>query len=148
MAIKEVFAICFGYGVGIWFTMSALKKRALLARARRWLSTRGRILEAALYQTPNRKYTHIRIRYEFYVGGKVEGSTPRLSGGWWWNYKQQVRFVSRYAPGQDVEVFYDPRNPKQNCLDRTDKSGIIIMWILAAGGSLLSSFIVWLQFSQ
>src|SRR6266550_2894848 len=107
MGLKAILAICVGYGAGFWFSGLALKKRALLDRARRWLSTRGRIIESTLYRDPNRKATHFRIRYEFFVGERLEGSTPRVAGDWFWSNEQQAAFVSRYQPGQEVEVFYD-----------------------------------------
>ena len=138
-------AICVGYGAGIWFSLLALKKRALLDRSMSWLSTRGRIVESTLYREPGRNATHFRIRYEFFVGERVEGSTPRVAGDWFWSNKQQAAFVSRYSPGEAVEVFYDSRDPKRNCLDRTDRSGIAVMWIIAVCGTLLASLIVWLH---
>ncbi|HKS36171.1 MAG TPA: DUF3592 domain-containing protein, partial [Verrucomicrobiae bacterium] len=115
-----------------------------MKRAQRWLSAPGRIVESTLYKDPHQNRTHFRIRYEFSVGEKIEGATPRVSGDWFWSDKQQAAFVSRFVPGQQVEVFYDPRDPKQNCLDRNDNSGIAAMWVIAAGGTLLASLIVWL----
>ena len=145
MTPKAILAICVGYGAGIWFSLLALRKRSLMKRAQRWLSAPGRIVESTLYKDPHQNRTHFRIRYEFSVGEKIEGATPRVSGDWFWSDKQQAAFVSRFVPGQQVEVFYDPRDPKQNCLDRNDNSGIAAMWVIAAGGTLLASLIVWLQ---
>ena len=146
MTPKAILAICVGYGAGIWFSALALRKRAALDRAKSWLNTRGRILESTLYKDPNRNATHFRIRYEFHIGERIEGSSPRITGDWFWNNRHQAAFVSRYTPGQEVDVFYDPRDPKQNCLDRTDRSGIVVMWIIALGGTLLASLLVWLPF--
>ncbi len=146
MTPKAILAICVGYGAGVWFSALALRKRAAMERAKSWLSARGRILESTVYKDPNRDATHFRIRYEFHVGERIEGSTPRIAGDWFWNKKQQAAFVARYAPGQEVEVFYDPRDPKQNCLDRIDNSGISAMWMIALGGTLLASLLVWVQF--
>jgi hypothetical protein len=145
MTAKAIFAICIGYGAGIWFSVLALKKAASLRRAESWTRTQGRIMEATLYKDPDRNATHFRIRYEFLAGQRIEGTTPRIAGDWFWNGKQQAAFVSRYVPGQAVEVFYDPRDPTRNCLDRNDRSGITIMWIIAVGGTLLASLLVWLQ---
>ena len=145
MTTKALIAICVGYGAGIWFSIQALRRRALLNRARQWLSVRGEIIESTTYRDPNRNATHFRIRYRFVIGETIEGSTPRVSGDWFWNDKQQTAFVARYVPGQQVEVFYDPRDPRQNCLDRTDTSGIVPMWVIAAGGTILASLLVWLQ---
>src|SRR2546425_13059615 len=68
MPIKAIIAICIGYGAGVWFSMLAVRKKVLLARAKDWLSARGRILESTLYKDPNRNATHFRVRYEFHVG--------------------------------------------------------------------------------
>ncbi len=146
MPFKTIFAICAGYGAGIWFFVLALRKQAAFSRARFWVGARGRILEAALHRDGGGKGMHFRVRYEFQANGRIEGSTPRLAGDWFWNNRQQAAFVARYAPGQEVEVYYDPRDPRQNCLDRTDRSGIACMWILAAGGTVLASLLVWLRF--
>ncbi len=145
MPLKTILAICIGYGAGIWFSVMALRKQAALNRARFWVGTRGRILESTLTRDPDSNRTHFRVRYEFEAGGRIEGSTPRLAGDWFWNDRRQAAFVSRYTPGQEVEVAYDPRDPRQNCLDRTDRSGVTCMWIIAAGGTVLASLLVWLQ---
>jgi hypothetical protein len=144
MTAKAILAIVVGYGAGLWFSVLAWRKQAALERAKGWLTTRGRILEATLYQDPQRNATHFRIRYVFQVGNQIEGNTPRLSGDWFWNSKQQAAFVSRFTPGQEVEVFYDPRDPTRNCLDHTDRSGIWAMWVIALGGTILATLLVWL----
>jgi len=142
MTPKAILAICVGYGAGVWFSYLAVKKRMLLSRARFWLSAPGRIIESTLYRVPGRNSAHFRVRYEFSVGERIEGNTPRIAGDWFWNNKLQAAFVARYTPGQEVEVFYDPRQPSTNCLDRTDSSGIAVMWILAVVGTLLATVIV------
>jgi hypothetical protein len=146
MQLKAILAICVGYGAGLWFGILALRKQLLFNRAMGWLNTRGRILESLVYRDPRRNATHFRVRYEFFVDYRIEGSTPRIAGDWFWNQKQQAAFVARYVPGEEVEVFYDPRNPNWNCLDRTDRSGITCMWLIALGGILLASLLVWLVF--
>ena len=144
---KGILAICVGYGVGIWCSVLAIKRWMLFHRALGWLSTRGRIIESTLYKDPKRRNaTHFRVRYEFSVGERFEGDTPRIAGGWFWNSRQQSEFVARFTPGQEVEVFYDSREPRQNCLDRTDRSGIAVLWILAIGATLLATLLVWLLF--
>ncbi len=142
---KEILAIGVGYGAGIWFSILALKKMALLRDAERWASTRGRILESCLYRDEERNTIHFRIRYEFTAGEKIEGKTPRLAGDWFWTEKQQAAFVSRYGQDQEVEVFFDTRDPRRNCLDRRDGSGVTILWIIAIGGPVLASMLVWLR---
>lgn len=138
--------MCFGFGAGIWFSVAALRKMLALQRVKHWPSIEGRVIESVLFQDPERKNaTHFRVRYEFVIGDTIIGSTPRFSGDWFWNNKQQAQFVARFVPGQAVEVFYDPKDPTKNCMDRDDRTGIIILWIIAAGGTLLASLLVWLN---
>ena len=144
MTLKAILAILFGYGAGVWFTVEALRKRAAFNRAQSWPNTPGRILESALVKDSSGKYTDLRVRYEFHPGQRIEGATPRITGVWFWNNKEQAEFVARYTVGQEVEVYYDPGNPALNCLDRTDRSSIAVMWILALGGTVLASLLVWL----
>src|SRR5438445_3827952 len=40
MPIKAIIAICIGYGAGVWFSMLAVRKKVLLARAKDRKSTR------------------------------------------------------------------------------------------------------------
>jgi len=142
MTGKAILAIIFGYGAGVWFASSAIRRSMLFRRATQWFSARGRILESTTYKEPGSQKTHFRIRYEFEMGEHIEGATPRLCGDWFWGNKDQNAFVARYVAGQEVEVFYDPMDPKRNCLDRTDRSGISAMWCLAAGGTALATLLV------
>lgn len=145
MSGKGAIAIAFGYGAGIWFVIAAIKRRLLLQQAQRWILTRGRIIESRVVTQNGGKTSDVLIRYEFLAGERIEGSTPRVSGEWFFNNKQQAAFAARYVPGTEAEVFYDPRNPRNNCLDRTDATGVIVMILLAIGGSALASLLVWLE---
>ena len=148
MDYKGMFAVAVGYGAGIWCAWLALGKTLVFQRAKHWPGVRGKITESIVVRDEKGKAIAFSIRYEFTVGDRMEGSTPRLSGGGFWTDKQQAEFVARYAPGQDVEVFYDPRNPRRNCLDRQDKSGISTLWVVAALGTILASALVWLKHSR
>lgn len=143
---KGYLAIGVGFGAGAWFTYKALAQSAALRRAAWWPSARGRILESVLYHDAARKGTHFRVRYEFTVDRtRFESQTARLCGDWFWNNRQQAAFVARYQPDQVVEVFYDPLDPRRNCLDRTDRSGLAAMGVIAGAGTLLASLLVWLD---
>jgi hypothetical protein len=144
MSPKLVLAILVGYGVGIACSISALRRALALRRARAWRSTQGTVLESTTFVDEHQR-THFRVRYEFVGIQRMEGSTPRLSGDWFWNNAQQAAFVARYRPGAPVEVFFDPADPRRNCLDRTDASGVTALWVLALGGVALASLLVWLS---
>jgi hypothetical protein len=143
--IKEYAIVVAAFGVGVGFAYKAIVQAGSFRRAAWWPSARGRILESVLYQDAARKgATHFRVRYEFTVDReRLEGQTPRLCGDWFWSNPQQAAFVARYQPGREVDVFYDPLNPKINCLDRTDRSGITAMAVLAGAIFALVSVLAW-----
>lgn len=146
MSPKGTFAVVFGFGAGLWCCIAAARKLLAWQRVKHWPSIKGTVVESLLYQDPHRRNaTHFRVKYEFVVGDKIIGSTPRFSGNWFWTNKHQARFVARFVPGQLVDVYYDPRDPTKNCLDREDVSGITILWIIAVGATVLASLIVWLD---
>ncbi len=145
---KAILAILVSYGAGIWCAILALRKSRAIEEAKRWPSVRGKILESVIYKDPDRNATHFRVRYEFVVGERIEGNTPRLSGNWFWNNQQQKAFVDRYKSGQEVDVFYNPRDPRKNCLDRKDRSGIGVLWVISVGGVILASLLVWLYTTE
>jgi hypothetical protein len=91
-----------------------------------WPSVPGKILESAVeksVQTSGRpprdqKLYHARIRYEFSVDGAVHHST-RISYGDYGSGNPghaQTR-VERYPAGSRVQVFYQPGNPSECCLE-------------------------------
>ena len=141
--LKEILAITFGYGAGLVCGAKAIQGWLLLARARHWQSTEGIIRESTLYKDPERNNaTHFRIVYEFVAGGPILGNTPRLSGNWFFNLKQQQRFVERFKTGEVVTVYHDAAKPQVNCLDRDDKSGVVVYGIMSVGGLLLATALV------
>ena len=141
---KVILAICAGYGAGLWFAYKAIRQAGLLREAAWWTSIKGRILESRLDDSPERRFSHFIMRYEFTVGDRIESSTPRLGGDWFWSDKLQRLFVERYQAGQEVDIHYNPHNPQQNCLDRTDRTGITIMVIIAIGSPTLTTLAIWL----
>lgn len=144
--IKTIFAIVGGYGGGLMFTTLAFQKAAMMRRAKNWMSTRGHILESTVIDMPERKTSELRIRYKFDHGETVEGSTPRLSGDIFPSKSSKQAFASRFTEGQEVDVFFNPKNPYENCLDRTDKSGITYMILLAMFLVAMASLITWMRF--
>lgn len=144
LPLKTLLAIGFGFGGGLWCAASAFRKTRQLNEARFWLATPGRILEARILRDAGNRRNHFRIRYEFTADERREGDSPRLCGHWFWSDRQQLRFAARFQPGQIVDVYYDPRDPRRNCLDRDDRSGVGALWVLAGGGPLLASLVLWL----
>lgn len=142
MDLEAALAIGIGFSMGLGFGWAAVRKHLLLARARHWPSVRGRILVSEVYRDEARGAQHFRIRYQYRMGDLAEGSTPRLSGDWFWSDRAQAAFVARFLPGSEVEVFYDPSDPRRTCIDRTDRSGVGAMAVLALMGTVLATTLV------
>jgi Protein of unknown function (DUF3592) len=105
--------------------------------AQSWEVAHGVILESVIYMDVARKAENFRIRYEFDVGERIEGNTPRASGDFFYTDGIQREFVNRYRSGQAIAVYYHPLNPRKNCIDRTDGSGVVAK----AGMFLITLFI-------
>ena len=157
----------FGAAIGsaVGCAVAAVRNTIALRKAAHWPSVRGTI--TASHATPGVKggrgnlgSGHFRIRYKFQVPHEiasptsrppghthgftqVTGSTPRLSGTWFWSFKPMQEFVHRYPVGQEVDVFYDPGNPKRNCLDREGQRGIRLLWFGAAVATLRTAALAW-----
>lgn len=147
-----------GYGLGVGCAVAAARKTVVFRKAVNWPSVWGKIVESETWS--DRNGDHFRIRYEFVTAQeipgsavqgrghshcfqKVIGSTPRLSGSWFWSARRMHEFVGRYPVGQEVEVFYDPKHPKRNCLDRKDRRGIGTLWSCAAFAAIITSLLGW-----
>jgi hypothetical protein len=131
-----VVAVC----IPLWMFFLFLRNVWTYWSAQGWAVAHGVILESVVFVHEARKAEHFRIRYEFTVLERIEGNTPRASGDFFYSDEAQRDFVNRYRSGQAVAVYYDPRNPKKNCIDRTDKSGVVakglmfLMTVVMSGG--------------
>jgi hypothetical protein len=155
----EIIVICaVGFGTAVGCAVTAARRTIALRKAAHWPSVRGKIIESYAYHDKYNGY--FRIRYEFPVAyeitsptsrlprhargsAKITGSTPRLSGKWFWTSIQMDAFVARYPVGQEVEVFYDPENPRRNCLDREDRGGLLPLWFGTALAVICTALLAW-----
>jgi len=80
------------------------------------------------YEVAGRKYTADRITY-----GKVA-----RTGGW------AATMLARYPVGEEVTVYYDPRDPKSAVLRPGDTAGIGILFSAAAMFIVVGSIFAWL----
>jgi hypothetical protein len=155
----QILLLGYAAGPAVWCAVTAARKTIAFRKAVHWPSVPGRIITSqACRGTKGGSYIH--IRYEFlapheitsptsrlpghaHCFSNITGSTPRLSGRSFWTFKQAQEFVDRYPVGQEVEVFYDPTNPKRNCIDREDRRGIRLLWIGAAIATLCTAVLAW-----
>jgi len=87
----------------------------------------------------------LRVKYEYTVGSKLytintvcigrQFYTPLLGI---WKFRARKR---KYSKGQMVDVFYDPKNPQNSCLEKTS-DGTIGMYIVGGGFIMLGILII------
>ena len=118
--------ICFISGIVLWSLISSFLR--VRRRHSSWLQTTGRIISFGInYGTPS-------ISYEYEAQGKVftgnkftlgpvalypKGSGTSFPKSFYLNESGQLRF----SPGNSVEVFYNPGNPRDSALVREMPSG-------------------------
>ena len=141
---REIIIICaVGFGTALGCAVAAARKTITFRKAVHWPSVPGTIVESWTRYQARGGGGSFRIRYAFMVGHEITGSTPRLSGSWFWTTTQMEKFVARYPVGREVEVFYDPENPRRNCLDREDRGGLLPLWVGAALAVICTALLAW-----
>lgn len=150
MDAKLILALVIAACATVWFSALSFHKIIRIRRASHWSIANGRVLESLTFKDPKHDgKTHFLIRYEFEVRGhRIEGTSPRASGDWFWNNSKQQEFVDRFKKGAPVDVYYDSGDPRLNCIDRTDMSGIYAMLIVAGGAAALGAMLVWLELTE
>ena len=140
---REIVIICgVGFITALGCAVAAARKTITFRKAVHWPSVPGTIVESWTRYQARGGGGSFRIRYAFAVGHEITGSTPRLSGSWFWTTTQMEKFVARYPVGREVEVFYDPENPRRNCLDRKDRGGLLPLWVGAAVATICTALLV------
>ena len=136
-------------GLGAWVYVAFLRRK--IKRSMSWPSTQGEIIQSEVVLTGcgsgnvNSSPGHSAIivyqyrsrgkRYEsnsFSIGGNVSTGSEQ---------KEEEK-VRQYPVGTNVEVYYNPENPKDACLERTEKitnvamliNMIILVGLLMASG--------------
>ncbi len=141
---REILIICgAGFGTAVGCAAAAARKTITFRKALDWPSVPGTIVESWTRYQARGGGGSFRIRYTFMVGHEITGSSPRLSGSWFWTTTQMEKFVARYPVGREVEVFYDPENPRRNCIDRKDRRGIQLLWVGAAVAIICTALLAW-----
>ncbi len=131
-----------GITMGVGTACFAAYRKRLMTEAQQWPSTRGRVTASELLS--GRGGTSIILYYEFAAPAMIIGRTPRMSGAQFRTEAEQRAFLDRFPKGSEVAVYFNPTNPKQNCLDRTDTSGFSVLRMLSilgfiyGGGSIVA----------
>jgi hypothetical protein len=114
-AMRVVFAL---FGVGAFAVPRWLRR--MNARAQSWPSARATVVTSQLGADPHDSDRSILITYRFTVSGREFTSncvsfSPLPNG-----QKSKEHLIAQFPPGGDVEVFYDPSNPKRSVLLRAE----------------------------
>jgi len=130
----------FFMSAGLFFMISEGNECWLGLKTKNWPAAPGRIIESKIqsytqHDSNSRLHTHygITIRYSYVAAGQNLESN-RLQYGYA-SHKDEwsaSREHSRYPPGKEVQVFYDPTNPNVSVLVK----GIGISWMNAVMGLL------------
>jgi hypothetical protein len=107
--------------------------RAMHIRSRSWPSVRGRIIRSALQADPHDAGSSLEIEYEFSVRGRTLTSCNLAYAVMRDDARARERLVAQYPVGTEVDVFYNPENPKSSVLLRPQSSG----WYWLAGVGLV-----------
>jgi hypothetical protein len=87
---------------------------------RDWSSVPGKVLASkVLYKSGTRRSTSPAVTYTYEVAGKAyKGET--ILPGWIKSSGQKYaqKIVARYPKGEEVTVFYNPKDLSQACLER------------------------------
>ncbi|HZW08707.1 MAG TPA: DUF3592 domain-containing protein [Phycisphaerales bacterium] len=131
-----------GLGICAW-------GRWMVARSRAWLSTSGHVVSGAVESRRNggcgsdaagARVFVARIVYAYQVAGRWHRASRIVVGGEL-NTSSRSRAERRlelYAPGSEVEVFYDPHNPANACLERrTEVTGFALLIAAVGAGVVL-----------
>ena len=113
-----------------WFTIlgaltgiAAYRSLVFYKRAKGWPSTRGLILESKMVPGV-RGSERLYITYEYFLPEAHTGS--RISPAWhlFTTGSRQKACLARFPKGAEVDVYYDPADPKTSCLNPKETSGI------------------------
>jgi hypothetical protein len=138
---------------GIGYMGWIFSKQRLVARSQTWPSTPGTIMLSKIdvnsrltgpSHTANRTYG-ARIKYHFKIGPRVyTGKTICLGGVLNTSFKSRAENrVEKYSKGATATVYYNPENPKINCLERDGE--IAMFGYLIGGGFALFALVVLMQ---
>lgn len=116
-------AWCVLGGVGAWRLQECLRRMPESRAARAWPVAAGRIIESSVERSPppggkTRWDSIVRVRYAYEVNGSAfEGTRLGLWDGRRVRSESALATCARYPVGADVQVRYDPADPRRALLD-------------------------------
>ena len=99
-------------------------------RAEHWPEARGRIVRSRMLKKAYGFLYKPEVIYQYDVGGKSHTGTTISAANELPIYPNAQERVQRYQHGNDVSVFYDPKNPDHAVLERSGALTINVYMIV------------------
>ena len=126
--------------IGLVLVISGRQVRRRAAEVKHWPETNGRILRSKIVdiKAKTRMIYQVTATYEYRVNGQIYQS-QRIDPSDRWRAvnsraiaEQEYR---KYQPGQQVSVYYNPTQPEEAVLDRSDAN--VHFWMMLFGNLFL-----------
>ena len=109
--------------VGFVLLVAACGLWTRVRRARSWRPVAARVEHAVLRSNTgddDEDPPSLDVRYVFDIDGRRHhGNRPLLIGTWWLTNRRRRELARRLDGAERVTAYVDPRNPADNCLDRS-----------------------------
>ncbi len=109
--------------VGFVLLVTAFRLWMRVRQARSWRPMAARVEHAVARSNPvddDEDSPSVDVRYFFDLDGRRHyGNRPLLIGVWWLTPRRARELVSRFHGAERVIGYVNPRNPADNCLDRS-----------------------------
>ncbi|NHR07830.1 DUF3592 domain-containing protein [Chromobacterium haemolyticum] len=136
--------------IGLAISVYLWQQSAKAQQASAWPSVAGKIVSSEVDwrharggDSSDRREFRAVVHYEYLVAGSVRHA-ERLrfpNPGYAGSDQQALEIVQRYPAGQAVQVFYNPQNPEEACLEPGKHWSA---WLAQAVGALVALVGLWL----
>jgi hypothetical protein len=124
------------------FLIGLIRNVVLSNASKRWPKVSGTITEISDFGS-NLKY---RLQYSYSVNGNTYKNNRIIFSTSKTYIKLRAReFENKYTQNQIVDVFYNPKNPKQAVLEPGRNDGAVLVILLLFGLMILSSLAIFNQ---
>ena len=139
--------------VGLFLVVEGINQLRLGSKSSHWPAAEGRIISSRIFLSSHREIGggksgarsttySVQVRYSYEVDDQTfEGSRLSYGEEGHSNRSEAQKVLARYPQGKEVEVYYDPMDPKRSVLVR----GPGMSWLVLVMGAMF--FVVGLPVS-
>lgn len=136
-------------GIGLWCIGGGLWAFYIRCKARAWVDAKGKITKSKVRPVLSRQYSEeFEVAYRFFVNGEEYYGCNKTPGGFDTTWSISFPGLSsaqgdkaKYPEGAEVQVFFNPSNPKQNALEQPSYLSPIILIVIGIGVCLAPIFL-------